>query len=94
MNDTTRPPRTADLVALAQAADANGKVDLTAFQSQRLILLHQSIDGLDARALVDELVNSPAYAEQQGRERIGPLIEAISDRLPPQPGAAVFASPG
>ena len=82
MNDTTRTPRTADLVALAQATDANGKVDLTAFQAQRLILLHQSIDGLDARGLVQELVSSPAYADPQGREQIGPLLDAIADRLP------------
>ena len=82
MNDTTRLPRTADLVALSQATDANGKIDLTAYQAQRLILLHQSIDGLDARALVDELVSSPAYADPQGREQIGPLLDAIVDRLP------------
>ena len=81
MNDTSRPTRTADLVALAQATDAYGNIDLTAFQAQRLILLHQFIDGLDARSLVNELVSSPAYADPKGREQIGPLLEAISSRL-------------
>ena len=81
MNDTTRLSRTADLVALAQATDGYGNVDLTAFQAQRLILLHQSIDGLDARSLVVELVSSPAYADAQGRDQIGPLLKAISSRL-------------
>lgn len=31
MNDTTRPSRSADLVALAKATNASGKVDLTAY---------------------------------------------------------------
>lgn len=82
MNDTVRPPRTADLVALAHATDANGHVDLTAYEAQRLILLHQSVDGLDAKGLVGELVSSPAYASDKGREQIGPLLDAISSRLP------------
>jgi hypothetical protein len=47
-----------------------------------LILLHQSVDGLDARSLVDELVSSPAYASAEGRDQIGPLLNAISSRLP------------
>jgi hypothetical protein len=80
MNDTT--PRTADLVALAQATDDNGRVDLTAYQAQRMILLHQSIDGLDAKGLVRELTDSPAYANAEGRSQIGPLLDAISARLP------------
>jgi hypothetical protein len=80
MNDAT--PRTADLIALAQATDDNGRVDLTAYQAQRMILLHQSIDGLDAKGLVRELTDSPAYANAEGRSQIGPLLDAISSRLP------------
>jgi hypothetical protein len=80
MADST--PRTADLVALAQATDENGRVDLTAYQAQRMILLHQSIDGLDAKGLVRELVDSPAYANAEGRAQIGPLLDAIDARLP------------
>jgi hypothetical protein len=72
MNDAK--PRTADLVALAQATDDNGRVDLTAYQAQRMILLHQSIDGLDAKGLVRELTDSPAYANAEGRSQIGPLL--------------------
>jgi hypothetical protein len=71
MNDTT--PRTADLVALAQATDDNGRVDLTAYQAQQLILLHQWIDGLDAKGLVHELTDSPAYANAEGRSQAGLL---------------------
>jgi hypothetical protein len=80
MNDAT--PRTADLVALAQATDDNGRVDLTAYQAQRMILLHQSIDGVDAKGLVRELTDSPAYANAEGRSQLGPLLDAISSRLP------------
>jgi hypothetical protein len=47
-----------------------------------MILLHQSIDGLDAKGLVRELVDSPAYANAEGRSQIGPLLEAIDARLP------------
>jgi chemotaxis regulatin CheY-phosphate phosphatase CheZ len=72
MNDAT--PRTADLVALAQATDDNGRVDLTAYKAQWMILLHQSIDGLDAKSLVQELTDSPAYANAEGRSQIVPLL--------------------
>jgi len=82
MNDTPHAGRTADLVALAQATDANGHVDLTAYQAQRLILLHQSVDGLDARGLVADLTASPAYASPEGQAQVGPLIDAITRRLP------------
>lgn len=67
MNDTSHTGRTADLVALAHATDVNGHVDLTAYQAQRLILLHQSVDGLDARGLVADLTASPAYASTEGQ---------------------------
>lgn len=89
MNDT-HTGRTADLVALAQATDANGHVDLTAYQAQRLILLHQSVDGLDARGLVGDLIASPAYASPEGQAKVGPLIDAITRRLP-SPDAARLA---
>jgi hypothetical protein len=83
MSDPGRRSRTAELVALAQATDANGQVDLTAYEAQRLILQNQAIDGLDARGLVDDLVRSPAYATQAGRDQVQPLLSAISARLPP-----------
>lgn len=47
-----------------------------------MIFLYQSVDGLDAKGLVGELVNSPAHASAAGRQQIGPLLEAISSRLP------------
>lgn len=76
------PSRTADMVALAQATDAHGNVDFTAYEAQRLILQHQSIEGMNASALVGALVSSPAYADPEAREQIGPLIKAITRRLP------------
>jgi phosphoribosyl-ATP pyrophosphohydrolase len=83
MNDATRQTRSADIAALAQATDANGQVDLTAYQAYRLIYSHQSVDGLDARGVVNDIVSSPAYATEQGREQVGSLVDAISARLPP-----------
>lgn len=81
MADSKPRSRTAELVALAQATDANGHVDLTAYEAQRLILQHQSVDGLDAHGLVGELARSPAYADPEARGQIRPLIKAISNRL-------------
>jgi hypothetical protein len=43
----------------------------------RIILLHQSIYGLDAKGLVRELIDSPAYASAAGRSQIGLLLYAI-----------------
>lgn len=83
MNDATRQTRSADIAALAQATDTSGNVDLTAYQAYRLIYSHQSIDGLDAKGVVNDIVRSPAYASEQGREQVGPLVEAISARLAP-----------
>ncbi len=82
MSDLGRRSRTAELVALAQATDASGNVDLTAYEAQRLILQHQAIDGLNAQGLVAELTGSPAYATEAGREQVRPLLRAIADRLP------------
>lgn len=81
MNDATRQTRSADIAALAQATAADGQVDLTAYQAYRLIYSHQSMDGLDARSVVNDIVSSPAYASEQGREQVGPLLEAIAARL-------------
>lgn len=83
MNDATRQTRSADIAALAQATDASGNVDLTAYQAYRLIYSHQSMDGLDAKGVVNDIVRSPAYASEQGREQVGPLVDAISARLAP-----------
>ncbi|MCE4341659.1 XVIPCD domain-containing protein [Xanthomonas hortorum] len=83
MNDATRQTRSADIAALAQATDANGNVDLTAYQAYRLIYSHQSMDGLDAKGVVNDIMRSPAYASEQGREQVGPLVDAISARLAP-----------
>lgn len=83
MNDSVRTSRSADLAALAKATDANGNVDLTAFEAQRLIYRHESIDGLDANALVRDLTRSAAYASQEGKEQMQPLLDAIAGRLPP-----------
>ncbi|WP_234408228.1 XVIPCD domain-containing protein, partial [Xanthomonas fragariae] len=82
MHDTTRSIRTSDLAALAQATDATGQVDLTAYQGYRLMKAHQTLDGLDARGVVAAIVSSPVYADARGRAQVGSLIEAISSRLP------------
>ena len=83
MNDLARTTRSSDLAALAKATDANGNVDLTAFEAQRLIYRHESIDGLDAKALVRDLTGSSAYATPGGKEQVQPLLDAIAARLPP-----------
>jgi hypothetical protein len=83
MNDPARTPRGRDLAALAKATDANGNVDLTAFEAQRLIYRHESIDGLDAKALVRDLSRSAAYGTPGGKEQMQPLLDAIAGRLPP-----------
>ncbi|ENZ95235.1 hypothetical protein O1K_11235, partial [Xanthomonas fragariae LMG 25863] len=44
MHDTTRSIRTSDLAALAQATDATGQVDLTAYQGYRLMKAHQTLE--------------------------------------------------
>ncbi|UUE99095.1 hypothetical protein NDY24_04590 [Xanthomonas hortorum pv. pelargonii] len=83
MNDPARTTRSSDIAAMAMATDANGHVDLTALEAHRLILNHQTIQGLDAPGLINDIVRSPAYANPQGREQVGTLIQAISSRLPP-----------
>lgn len=83
MDDPVRTSRSAELAALAKATDANGNVDLTAFEAQRLIYRHESIDGLDANALVRDLTGSAAYASQEGKGQMQPLLDAIAGRLPP-----------
>lgn len=82
MNDAIDQTRSADIAALSQSTDTNGNVDLTAYQAYRLIYSHQSVDGLDAKGVVNDIVSSPAYATKQGREQVGTLIDAISSRLP------------
>lgn len=82
MNDSARTSHSAELAALAKATDANGNLDLTAFEAQRLIYRHESIDGLDANALVRDLTGSAAYASQEGKEQMQPLLDAIAGRLP------------
>lgn len=77
----TTPSRSAELVALANATDAHGQLDLTVFQAQRLILQHQSVDGLDAESLVRDLVSSPAYQDERGRAQVKPLLDAIGSGL-------------
>lgn len=83
MNDATRQTRSSDIAALSQATDSNGQVDLAAYQAYRLIYANQSVDGLDARGVVNAIVSSPAYASEQGREQVGSLVDAISSRLLP-----------
>ncbi len=83
MSDATRQTRSSDIAALSQATDASGQVDLTAYQAYRLIYANQSVDGLDAKGVVNAIVSSPAYASEQGREQVGSLVDAISSRRPP-----------
>ncbi|KHL59309.1 XVIPCD domain-containing protein [Xanthomonas cannabis] len=83
MNDATRQTRSSDIAALSQATDSNGQVDLAAYQAYRLIYANQSVDGLDAKGVVNAIVSSPAYASEQGREQVGSLVDAISSRLAP-----------
>lgn len=81
----THPPsRAAELAALAVATDAQGNVDLTAFQAQLLIQQHQSIDGLDAPALAQSLADSPAMGRPDGRDQLEPMLQALGRQLPPQ----------
>ncbi|QXG50047.1 MULTISPECIES: hypothetical protein [Pseudomonas syringae group] len=77
MNDATRQTRSADIAALAQATDTSGNVDLTAYQAYRLIYSH-SIDGLDAKGVVNDIMRSPAYASEQVTRRLTSL-ESPSD---------------
>lgn len=71
----------AGIMALAQATDDAGNVDLTDFEARRLILMHQGAGGLDATGLVAEITGSRAYADPAGREQVGPLLEAIGKHL-------------
>ena len=75
------PSRAAQLAALAVATDAQGHVDLTAFQAQLLIQQHQSIDGLDAPSLARTLAGSPAMARPDGREQLEPMLQAFGRQL-------------
>lgn len=75
------PSRAAQLAALAVATDAQGHVDLTAFQAQLLIQQHQSIDGLDAPSLARTLAGSPAMARPDGREQLEPMLQALGRQL-------------
>ena len=75
------PSRAAQLAALAVATDAQGHVDLTAFQAQLLIQQHQSIDGLDAPSLARTLAGSPAMARPDGCEQLEPMLQALGRQL-------------
>lgn len=79
MNDRTR---NIELAALAAATDANGNVDLTRFEAQRLILQHQSIDGTNADAVVREIAASPAFSRPDGKEQARSLLDAVRENLP------------
>lgn len=79
MNDRTR---TIELAALAAATDADGTIDFTRFEAQRLILQHQSIDGVDARGIVRQIEAAPAFTQEGGKEQARPLLEAIRGSLP------------
>jgi hypothetical protein len=83
MSNSANALSSGDLASLAKATDANGHVDLTAFEAQRLIYRHESIDGVDANALVQDLTGSAAYAKPGGKEQMQPLLDAIAVRLPP-----------
>lgn len=75
------PTSTQDLAALAAATDAQGRVDLTRFQAERMVLAHHTIDGLDVESLVREMISSPAYRDERGRAQVGTLIDAIGSGL-------------
>ncbi|MDO5609866.1 MAG: hypothetical protein Q4G62_03660, partial [Pseudomonadota bacterium] len=81
MNDSP-PRRRIELAALAAATGPDGQVDLTAYEAQRLLLRHQSLDGINAPALVAELTRSPAYQTEQGRQQVGPLLSALREGVP------------
>ncbi|KAB8195033.1 hypothetical protein FKV24_005335 [Lysobacter maris] len=78
------PSRAAELAALAVATDAQGDVDLTAFQAQLLIQQHQSVDGLDAPSLAQTLADSPAMGRPDGQDQLEPMLQALYRQLPPQ----------
>lgn len=72
---------TSDYAALLGAIDDDGRFDPAAFEAQRLIHANETIDGIDADALVRDLKDSPAFTGPDGKTQVQPLIEAINSRL-------------
>jgi hypothetical protein len=74
---------TIDIAALLHATGADGRVDPLAFAAQRLILQHESIDVVDAKALAEALLAEPfpAPGTAPGIDRDA-LIGAVLERLP------------
>lgn len=53
-----------DVAALLYATDEHGRVDPLAYESQRLILRNQTLGGIDAVRLVEDMVTSPAFKDR------------------------------
>ena len=71
----------ADVAALLHATNENGRVDPLAYEAQRLILRNQTLGGIDADRLVNDMAVVLAFKEDQGKSRYAPLIQAIGARL-------------
>ncbi|MCC4595439.1 hypothetical protein NRY95_05570 [Xanthomonas campestris pv. phormiicola] len=72
---------TGEYAALLGAIDDNGRFDPAAYEAQRLIHANETIDGIDADALVRDLKDSPAFTGPDGKTQVQPLVEAINSRL-------------
>ncbi|MFA0925142.1 hypothetical protein ACDH50_19445, partial [Xanthomonas fragariae] len=66
-----------DVAALLYATDEHGRVDPLAYESQRLILRNQTLGGIDAERLVEDMVTSPAFKDRDGKPQFKPLIDAV-----------------
>lgn len=69
------------VAALLHATDAHGRVDPLAYEAQRLILRNQTLGGIDAGRMVEDMVASPAFRDRDGEPQFKPLIDAIGVRL-------------
>lgn len=71
----------ADIAALLHATDENGRVDPLAYEAQRLVLHNRTLSGIEAERLVEDMVTSPAFRDDDGKPEFKPLIDAIGARL-------------
>ena len=70
-----------DVAALLYATDEHGRADPLAYESQRLILRNQTLGGIDAVRLVEDMVTSPAFKDRDGKPQFKPLVDAIAAHL-------------
>lgn len=71
----------AEALALLRNTGPGGHVDPLGYEADRLVMEHQMVGGVDADAIVRDMLQSPAYRDASGRVQPGPLVEAIGARL-------------